>query len=647
MIRLSFLLGILQLSSIGFSQPEKRTDYPNVLSIQTTVQDTSNVEHSFFSDQGAWFAYSLPNEKKDYGSFIGPLLMKMNGVWLGNAFSKIVLKENGKGIDLSTAKASLNYYPGLISQLYVIDGLEIQMELIFQSKESALIQTKIVNLTSKKRELEIAYQLDPIMKAEIRLLEKNGVIVRTGSSNKTFSIVFPNSLEIGYHNNEINLGKVDLKAKGMYENMQVQSYFPGKIVSNQKNAIVFEAEKLANETRWNGYLNSYFNRSKLVDSDKKKLAVKSIMTLMTNWRSAAGDLLHDGVFPSASYDGFYGFWSWDSWKQAVALSYSNPELAKSNILSLFDYQDKNGMIPDCIYFDKTENNWRDTKPPLATWAVYHYYMVTKDRKFLAEIYPKLVLYHRWWYQNRDCNQNNLCEYGSTDGTLIAAKWESGMDNAVRFDNRKMIQSSESAWSIDLESVDLNTYLYKEKKYLEDLAQSLGDTNEAEQWSKEAQLLKKQINSTFYDSSRGFYYDKTLSGEFVTSEASEGFIPLWAGIADSIQASRVSIMISKSNKFNTFVPFPTVCADHPLFNPLKGYWRGPVWLDQFNFAIVGLNNYKYFALSEELTNKLLKNGEGLLSNQPLRENYHPITGKGLNAINFSWSAAHLLILLNNN
>ena len=46
----------------------------------------------------------------------------------------------------------------------------------------------------------------------------------------------------------------------------------------------------------------------------------------------------------------------------------------------------------------------------------------------------------------------------------------------------------------------------------------------------------------------------------------------------------------------------------------------------------------------LTTKLWQNADGLLTNKEIRENYHPITGKGLNAKNFSWSAAHILMLL---
>ncbi len=197
--------------------------------------------------------------------------------------------------------------------------------------------------------------------------------------------------------------------------------------------------------------------------------MKAIVTLITNWRSASKDLLHDGVFPSVNYQGFYGVWSWDSWKQAVGLANIDPSIARDNIRCMFDYQDSAGMVPDCIYSDRSENNLRDTKPPLAAWGVYEVYKQAPDKAFLVEMYDKLVRYHRWWYANRDHNKNGLCEYGSTDGTRIAAAWESGMDNAVRFDSAVMLQNNAGAWSLNQESVDLNAYLYREKLYLADIA----------------------------------------------------------------------------------------------------------------------------------------------------------------------------------
>jgi putative isomerase len=41
------------------------------------------------------------------------------------------------------------------------------------------------------------------------------------------------------------------------------------------------------------------------------------------------------------------------------------------------------------------------------------YNVTKDKAWLAEMYPKLVAYHDWWLRNRDHNGNGVPEYGAT------------------------------------------------------------------------------------------------------------------------------------------------------------------------------------------------------------------------------------------
>lgn len=62
----------------------------------------------------------------------------------------------------------------------------------------------------------------------------------------------------------------------------------------------------------------------------------------------------------------------------------------------------------------SEWNERNSKPPLATWAAWRIHQVKPERQWLAEIYPKLVAFHHWWYRNRDHNRNGLAEFGATD-----------------------------------------------------------------------------------------------------------------------------------------------------------------------------------------------------------------------------------------
>ena len=165
-----------------------------------------------------------------------------------------------------------------------------------------------------------------------------------------------------------------------------------------------------------------------------KIAVKAIETLNANWRSKAGAITSAMVSPSVTARWFNGAWAWDSWKHAVAMAHFNPIVATANINALFDYQIKaddplrpqdEGMIVDAIFYNQDSDrqgdggNWneRNTKPPLAAWAVWEVFQQTQDLAWLKTLYPKLTAYHAWWYRNRDHNHNGLIEYGATKHRL--------------------------------------------------------------------------------------------------------------------------------------------------------------------------------------------------------------------------------------
>lgn len=634
------------------AQTFEREDLKNLLDLKIEITDSKNVNYNVFSDLGAWHAYSFPKEKNDYGGFAGPLVMELSGQWISKTASKLVLKENGKELDFSKAESYSNYYPGMAEQQYDLGGLRIRQRLIFVSNRQSMIQTEVLNMSGQTRNFKIGFsgEFIPVGKLE---KDQNKVIYNLKDTEGYFEIEFDRKSEINLVNQSYfaDLGEfkipsfeaVTLVYSHIYsfQNDAVAEDFPVLISSSQN----FSKELQANENRWNTYIKNYISKAAHLDEVQKNLAVKSIITLVTNWRSAAGDLHTDGIFPSVSYQGFYGFWSWDSWKQAVGISLFDSELAKNTIRSMFDYQDQHGMVADCIYYNQKENNWRDTKPPLAAWSVWKVYENTENINFVIEIYPKLVTYHNWWYQNRDHDQNGLCEYGSTDGTLVAAKWESGMDNAVRFDDSIMVKNNENAWSLNQESVDLNAYLYAEKIYLSKLAELTGNKSEAEKFTNQAAELKEKIQNHFYDTDKKFFFDRKLElDEFIHTEGPESWIPLWSEVATAEQSSTVMRKMINPVKFNSKVPLGTLAIDNPEFNPQKGYWRGPVWLDQVYFGIVGLRNYGFEKEANDLTKKLIYNSKGLTGDAPIYENYHPLTGEGLNARNFSWSAAHILMLL---
>ena len=72
---------------------------------------------------------------------------------------------------------------------------------------------------------------------------------------------------------------------------------------------------------------------------------------------------------------------------------------------------------------------------------------------------------------------------------------------------------------------------------------------------------------------------------------------------------------------------------------KGNWRGPVWMDQDYFGLIGMKKYGNDKEALQLTTKIFNE----VQYPSLFENYHPILGTGLNTPHFSWTVAHLYLL----
>lgn len=219
-----------------------------------------------------------------------------------------------------------------------------------------------------------------------------------------------------------------------------------------------------------------------------------------------------------------------------------------------------------------------------------------------------------------------------------------MDDGVRFDRCGIVKNKEGGWSLNQESVDLNSYLYAEKIILARLNNIIGDNKISFSFKEKADELGEMIREYMFDDDTGFFYDIYLKDKSLLKvQGSEGWIPLWAGAANQKQAKQVLQVITDTSKFATYVPLPTVSADNPEF--MSGYWRGPVWLDQVYFGLKGLENYGFSKEADKFRRQIFDRIEGFKDSPvPIRENYDPRNGRGLKVANFSWSAVHLLLML---
>jgi hypothetical protein len=116
--------------------------------------------------------------------------------------------------------------------------------------------------------------------------------------------------------------------------------------------------------------------------------------------------------------------AWDLAFHCIPFSLIDPEFAKQQLLLLTKewYMHPNGQLP------AYEWSFSDVNPPVHGWAAWRVYKIDEkiqgkaDRKFLEEIFHKLLLNFTWWVNKKDTNGNNIFQGGFL-----------GMDNIGVFD----------------------------------------------------------------------------------------------------------------------------------------------------------------------------------------------------------------------
>jgi hypothetical protein len=117
--------------------------------------------------------------------------------------------------------------------------------------------------------------------------------------------------------------------------------------------------------------------------------------------------------------------AWDLAFHTIPIAMVDPEFAKKQLLLLTKewYMQPNGQLP------AYEWAFSDVNPPVHGWASWRVYKIDQklqdgkgDRKFLEEVFLKLMLNFTWWVNKKDYNGNNIFQGGFL-----------GMDNIGVFD----------------------------------------------------------------------------------------------------------------------------------------------------------------------------------------------------------------------
>jgi glucosylglycerate hydrolase len=438
--------------------------------------------------------------------------------------------------------------------------------------------------------------------------------------------------------------------------------------------------------------------------EREVLATRAELVLRKNdmggWTKAAPDL-----YPHQ--------WSWDSAFIAVGLAHLDTARAARELLTIFAHQWKTGKVPHIVfnpqappgsYFPGAEH-WACAaaspdappappytsclcQPPVHSIAALRIWEVAELRgekavveaqDFLREIYPRLLLWHRYLLTYRDPEESGL--------VTIYHPWESGTDNSPRWDAAlEAVEVGELPRfeRQDLDHVDdpserptdadYDRYLwlvklvkratcdeaaiYRSHPFLvKDVLFSaiLAAANEAlleisrlvGASREDAELISSWISrgrrglQNCWDPEVRLCLDYDLrAAEPLRSRTVAGFAPLVAG---GLRPRRLASLL-ETLRSPSFLGYPrlrrplppSTSPEDPGFSP-RSYWRGPVWPVIDWLLWWALERAQEYRLAERVRESSLEQ----IAEGGFAEYFEPFTGEPLGSREQSWTAAVVL------
>lgn len=319
-----------------------------------------------------------------------------------------------------------------------------------------------------------------------------------------------------------------------------------------------------------------------------------------------------------------GIWLWDTGFQVMGLVSGKEkaiELAKNQIRVMVENQHSDGRIPREVWADGPRFFGMGVQAPgILSLAALEIYRVTGDWFFIEEIYDRLRKNHEWFERNTDPDRDGLYTWSGAD---------SGWDSSPRWDQKVS------------GAVDLSCWMYLDRVLLAEMSSILGKEGMATAYHSRAKQTAQRIQRWMWDATDGLFYDVGPGPRAIRIKTPASFFPMFVGIASKEQASRMVEALTDPKTFWTRYPVPCAAQDVPGFNPNK-YWKGNVWVNLNWIVIQGLRRYDYHRLADELSGRTLD----LIMQHPVsQEYYNPLTGEGLGAKYYGWTAALFIRLCN--
>ena len=372
-------------------------------------------------------------------------------------------------------------------------------------------------------------------------------------------------------------------------------------------------------------------------------------TLSANWREGT----RQGVayaYTSPSPGRYPWQWYWDSCFAAIAWRRFDPTRSRAELESLLAAARPDGFIGHTIFWAHPVDRLRGLyynvrsrhdfmtstiQPPLLAWA---WRIAVGDPATV----PAIARHHEYLEHERDLDGDGLMWIVQPD--------ESGLDASPMFD---------TPWGWQADGRPGFPLLVRHNRRLgfevRRIAQGGGPvlcgpmTNVANCLSRLAlgrPSLTPVLLERLYDERSGLF------GQVVRHSRSRRLerrrrVVTWAALAplalpdlpEEIGRRLVEEYLLDPHRFWLPVPPPSVSLDDPSFSLrdrmmfVRRYWRGPTWINAAWLLWLGLRRLGYSQAAAEMGRRLA----AVVAAQGLREYYHPFTGEGMGARDFTWSS----------
>ena len=356
-----------------------------------------------------------------------------------------------------------------------------------------------------------------------------------------------------------------------------------------------------------------------VPADRKDVAEMTWYNLWSSFVRADDCYAYDAMLMSKNY--MCSVWSWDHCFNALAMASADLRIAIEQFLLPFELQADSGALPDS-FNPNNEIVWGVTKPPIHGWC----FSLLMERheieeNILRKVFSHLEKWTNWWMGYRDSDGDGTPEYPQgCDG---------GGDNYTIFDIGYF-----------LEAPDLSAFLVMQMKTLSKIAEKLRDSNASEYWQEQAAILLEKLYEHSWNGKK-FVAKLSISHEYDDNPTALAvLLPIVLGEYLDKEKFDKLVAILEQNFLTEHGP-ATEALNSPKYES-DSYWRGPIWAPSTYLIVDGLRRGGRSDLARKIAVgfcDMIKNIAG--GNY---ENFDAVTGEGLRAPGYTWTASvHMLLL----